>query len=86
MAFGFTTAGILLTSDVVQALIVCSFVKPVMAALPAHKVVALSLVPPLALLAMGCFYLWAFIGYGHAQSESVETHSTDELMALSAAS
>jgi Glycosyltransferase family 87 len=86
LSFGFTTAGILLTSDIVQALIVCSFVKPVMAALPAHKVVALSLVPPLALLAMGCFYLWAFINNNSAESESIATHSANELMALSAAS
>lgn len=86
LSFGFTLAGVLFTSDLCEAVIVRLSVGPSASALQDQKVMILSFIPPAALLAMGCFYLWMLIGDTSAESIKVETDSADELMAVSAAS
>ena len=85
LSFGFTLAGILFTSDLGEALIVRLSVGPSTGAPPDQKVMLLSLVPPAALLAMGCFYLWMLIRETSAESVHAQAGSANELMAVSAA-
>ncbi len=85
LSFGFTLAGILFTSDLCEAIIVRLSVGPSSTALQDPKVMILSFIPPAALLAMGCFYLWMLIRDTGAESVPIESGSVDELMAASAA-
>src|SRR5215472_11652296 len=85
LSFGLTMTGILFTSDLCQALIVRLSVGPSTAADPDQKVMLLSLVPPVALLAMGCFYLWMFIQDSRAELVHVDTVSAHRFMVASSA-
>ncbi len=87
LSFTLTAAGVLLTSDLFVAFLVYVSRKPSnVTSYPGEKVTSLFLIPPLVLLAMGCFYLWVFISDKSAQPECIESNSTNEQMALSAAS
>jgi len=85
LSFGFTLSGILFTSDLFMAFLVTLFRTPVLAPVPTEKVLAVSLIPPTVLLAMGCFYLWAFIGDKSRGLAYHEAGSGGELLALTTA-
>lgn len=64
LALTFTLGGVLLTSEVPLAiLIICSKALAFSPAFPSDKTVIVLLFPPLALLSMGCFFLWAYVRY-----------------------
>jgi hypothetical protein len=61
LSFAFTLAGILLTSDIPMGVLVsCAKALSISTSMPAGTAGIVSLAPPLVLLAMGCFYLWAY--------------------------
>ena len=62
LAFSFTIAGVLLTSDFPMAIvIIVSKALGFSSAFPNDKTVIVLLLPPIALFAMGCYYLWMFL-------------------------
>jgi hypothetical protein len=86
LSLGFTAGGVILTSDFFMAVLVCLSRKPAFApSLPGDKAITLFLLPPLALLAMGCFYLWIFIYDTRAESVGAKSTSARELVAVSSA-
>lgn len=64
LALTFTLGGVLFTSEVPLAiLILCCKGAGLSPGFPIGKTVIVLLVPPFAVLSMGCFYLWAFARY-----------------------
>ena len=83
LSLGFTLGGVFFTSDLFIAFFVSLFVKPSVSSMPTPRLLAVSLVPPIALLAMGCFYLWVFIRDRHGEPAGVAPAS--EALAVSTA-
>lgn len=83
LSFGLTLGGILFTSDLFMALLVTLSRRPFLSPLATEKVLAVSLVPPTVLLALGCFYLWAFLGDKAGESAHDKIRPGRERMALS---
>jgi hypothetical protein len=74
LSFAFTTLGVLFTSDLFMGFLVCSLRKPPFGPpVTGEKTIAVFLLPPAALLAMGCFYLFFFIRTHRTERASVRT-------------
>ena len=85
LSLGFTIGGVLFTSDLFMAFLVASFRKPsIVPSFPGEKLPTLFLIPPLVLLAMGCFYVWLFIRDKSVETARVGVSSVEELVPVSA--
>jgi hypothetical protein len=64
MSFAFTLTAVLLTSEIpLAALLISTKALGISASLPANHSVVVQLLPPLALLAMGSYFLWMLVRY-----------------------
>ena len=86
LGFGFTSLGVLFTSDIFMGILTCLTRNPPFGpVVPGEKATAVFLLPPAVLLATGCFYLWMFVRDSSPKPMPAESRTADDASAVSSA-
>jgi hypothetical protein len=85
LSLGLTAAGLLITCEIVQAILLVFTGVSAGGPESEAKSTAISVLPPTILLALGCFFLWEYVRNRHAETAAVDFVAAREL-ALNSAS